>query len=769
MTTARTHAPVAVSPHRAMVAEVLRRHWGFDTLRPLQGESIEATLSGRDVLTVLPTGGGKSLCFQVPPLVSGRCTLVLSPLIALMRDQVAALKLAGVPAGAIHGHSREDELDELRTMARDGTLRLLYIAPERLLSARYLDFVRRLSPGAVAIDEAHCISQWGHDFRPEYRRLAELRTLLPGVPIGAYTATATPRVREDIAEQLHLRHPAVLVGTFDRPNLTYRIVPRMDVTRQIAECLARHRSPDGQTQAAIVYCLSRKDTERVAESLRGMRFNAASYHAGMDARGRDRVSADFRDEKLDVVVATIAFGMGIDRGDVRAVIHATMPKSIEHYQQETGRAGRDGLPAECLLLYSAADVVKWKRIISEPGERDGETIEPDAAVVEAQLALLNQMHGVASGARCRHRSLSAYFGQEYPRDDCGACDVCLGELAEVPGSQTIARKILSCVARCEQRFGAGHVADVLLGSRRESVLARGHEKLSTFGLLHHLERDRLMNYIHQLIDAGDLARSEGEYPCLLLTERSREILRDQRQVRLLEPRLIATRTAKERRATEPAEPLSPAESRLFERLRALRRELAEARGVPPYVVLGDATLDELARVRPASTATLVQVRGIASKKAEEFGPPVLAAIAEFCREEGLALDSRPGSRPFRAAEEAAPPRLSEGASAAIELFRRGMSVDDVAAALGVRPSTARGYLEQFIRADRPAVITPWIPASDYDRVAAAHARVGGRTLRPVFEALEGEVSFDLIRLVLAHREALAAEPPPEHPPSGTTG
>jgi ATP-dependent DNA helicase RecQ len=745
---------VSVSPAGSTVAEVLRRHWGFDTLRPLQGESIDATLAGRDVLTVLPTGGGKSLCFQVPPLVSGRLTVVVSPLIALMRDQVAGLTLAGVPAGAIHGHSREDELDALHAMANDGSLRLLYIAPERLLSSRTAELLRRLNPGAFAIDEAHCISQWGHDFRPEYRQLAELRMRFPGVSVGAYTATATPRVREDIAAQLRLRDPEVLVGTFDRPNLTYRILPRVDPIKQIAECLNRHRTPDGHVQAAIVYCLSRKETERVAEALRDQRFDASAYHAGMNGRARDRVSADFRDEKLDIVVATVAFGMGIDRGDVRAVIHATMPKSIEHYQQETGRAGRDGLPAECLLLHSAADVVKWKQLMTRPLD-DGEGfLDPDPSVLAAQSALLNQMHSLASGARCRHRSLSAYFGQDYAPDDCGACDVCLGELMSVPEAQTIARKIMSCVARCEQRFGAGHVAEVLLGSRRETVLARGHDKLSTFGLLHHLERDRLMNYINQLIDAGDLARSEGDYPVLTLTSASLEVLKNQREARLVEPRLIATRSAKERRATEKAEPLAPVEQRLFDALRLLRRELAEARGVPPYVVFSDATLEELCRVRPSSVGTLVGIKGIGARKSEEFGPAVLARIAEFCREEGVALDAAEGSRSRRAViEEASPHRLSAGGVEAAAMFRRGSSVDDVCSALNVRPSTARGYLEQFIRTEKPASITQWIPASDYSRIAQTHERLGGKTMRPIFDALGGEVPFDLIRLVLAHREA----------------
>jgi ATP-dependent DNA helicase RecQ len=743
------------------VPEVLQRYWGFDTLRPLQGEAIQATLAGRDVLTVLPTGGGKSLCFQVPPMVSGRLTLVVSPLIALMRDQVAGLRLAGVPAGAVHSHTSDREAADVRAGLLDGTLRLLYVSPERLLQPRFMDFVRRLGVGAVAIDEAHCISQWGHDFRPEYRRLADLRLSLPGVPIGAYTATATPRVRADIIQQLRLVDPVELVGTFDRPNLTYRVQPKIDPVRQAADALRRHRG-----QAGIVYCLSRKDTESMADALTALNLPAAAYHAGMDPDRRTRVSELFRSEKLDIVVATVAFGMGIDRGDVRCVIHAALPKSVEAYQQETGRAGRDGLPAECLLLYSGSDAARVRALITRPREPSGaggEEPEPDPAVIEAQLALLARMQSFAAGARCRHRALSEYFGQEHAPANCGACDLCLGELEDVPDAQTIARKALSCVARVEQTgrpCGAGHIADVLIGSRAKTVLARGHDRLSTFGLLRHLGKERLMNYLAQLVDAGLLARDEGEYPVLTLTAAGVEVLRDQRPARLVEAKAIveAAVGSSRRRGAAADRPHTPAEAALVDDLREFRRSLAESRGVPPYVVFNDVTLDELARVRPASLETLAGVHGIGTAKLEQYGPAILEAVAHAARTHGLALDAEPGSRPRTLSAAPVEPRLRAGASAAIPMFRRGSTVEEVSAALGVRPSTAISYLEDFVRQERPADIGPWVDRATSARVLEAADRLGGKLLRPVFDACGGEVDYTIIRVVLAHREALRESP-----------
>lgn len=516
-----------------LIAASVKKHWGFDALRPLQAEAIAASVAGRDALVVLPTGGGKSLCYQVPPLVTGRLTLVVSPLIALMQDQVAGLRLAGVPAAALHGHVSADESREVRDLVKRNELRLLLVAPERLMTSAFLAWLAN-SPGgvgAIAIDESHCISQWGHDFRPEYRRLAELREVFPEVSMQAYTATATPRVRADIINQLGLRDPVELVGVFDRPNLTYRVVPRGGddaLADQAAEVIKRHAG-----QGAIVYCISRKDTAALAGGLCARGIDAKAYHAGMDARTRGRVSDDFRNEHLNTVVATIAFGMGIDRSDVRAVIHVAMPQTIEHYQQETGRAGRDGLPAECVMFYSAGDVERWKRIYTRPSE-DGS--EPDPAALSAKIELLGHMRRLAGGMRCRHRALSEYFGQTYGGSPagCGACDVCMGERAALESADEIAKKILSCVARVKERFGAAHVADVLMGKRAARVVQYGHDSLSTFGLLAGMPKTHIVSYVNQLLDLGVLERTDDEFPVLRLNAGSWEVMRGQRSAELRE-------------------------------------------------------------------------------------------------------------------------------------------------------------------------------------------------------------------------------------------
>ncbi|MGD9690034.1 MAG: RecQ family ATP-dependent DNA helicase [Phycisphaerales bacterium] len=651
-------APEGVASLDARIAHAVRAMWGFDTLRPLQRESIAAALAGRDSLTVLPTGGGKSLCFQVPPLITGRLTVVVSPLIALMKDQVDGLRVAGYPAAALHSHLSDPERRDAMERVRAGEIRLLLVSPERLLMSGFVSWVRGVGVGALAIDEAHCISQWGHDFRPEYRRLAELRDMLPGVPLHAYTATATPRVQQDIVQQLRLKSPAVLIGTFDRPNLTYRVLPRIDRTRQVADAVQRHRG-----SAAIVYCISRKETEALAADLRGQGIDARAYHAGLTPAERTRTSELFRKERLDVVVATVAFGMGIDRGDVRLVVHAGMPKSIEHYQQETGRAGRDGLPAECLLLYSSSDGAKWRTIL----ERSAAEHESPEEVVSAQLELLGQMQRLASGARCRHAAISAYFGQTMPAageegvggGGCAACDVCLNELERIPDAHVTAQKILSAVARCGQNLGARHVIDVLRGRRAARVLEREHDRLSVFGLLAGVTDQQVASYVDQLIDAGDLARTSGEFPVLRLTGASMQVLRSERQAVLVEPRaaLEAAAAEEERRparksgAGAGARALSPAERGLFEALRALRRAIAEEMSVPPFVVFGDVTLEEMCRARPGGREALACIRGVGARKLEAFGHRFLTLIGEHCRASGLALDVESGTRSRRVAAQ----------------------------------------------------------------------------------------------------------------------
>ena len=571
----------------------------------------------------MPTGGGKSLCYQVPPELAQRTDIVVSPLISLMKDQVDGLRECGYPAAALYSGMTPEELRRTEEQMLEGRFRLVFVAPERLLTPRFLQLIERLEIRAFAIDEAHCISHWGHDFRPEYRQFASLKKRFPQASVHAYTATATERVRADIAAQLRLRDPAILVGTFDRPNLVYRIVPRVDARAQVLEVLQRHRR-----QAAIVYCISRKDTESMASFLQANQLRAAFYHAGMEAEERRRTQDDFAAEDLDVVAATVAFGMGIDRSDVRCVIHAAMPKSIEHYQQETGRAGRDGLEAECVLLYSAADVLRWESLI----EKSAGDAEAAPEIIAASRQLLDHVRRLCSGVHCRHRKLSEYFGQEYLKPTCEACDVCLNEVEGLADATVTAQKILSCVARAGEHFGAEHIVDVLLGASTDRIRRWHHEELSTYGLMKGTARPALTNMLYQLIDDGLLERTTDERPVLRLTDASREVLRGNRSVQLLQPKTKVKKTRFDEKSWESVD------AGLFETLRNLRRQLADERRVPAYVLFSDATLRDMARVRPGSPNALLGIRGVGERKLADLGERFLEIIETYCRENRLPLD-----------------------------------------------------------------------------------------------------------------------------------
>ena len=616
----------------ADILGTVRRYWGFSELRPLQEQAIRAGLERRDSLVVMPTGGGKSLCYQVPTELARRTDIVVSPLISLMKDQVDGLRECGYPAAALYSGLPLDAARKTEAEIVAGRYRLVFVAPERLLTPRFLQLIERLQVRAFAVDEAHCISHWGHDFRPEYRRLAELKSRFPQASVHAYTATATERVRADIAEQLRLQNPAVLVGTFDRPNLVYRIVPRLDARTQALEVLRRHPG-----DAAIVYCISRKDTEAMAEVLQANRLRAAFYHAGMEADDRRRTQDAFAAEEIDIVVATVAFGMGIDRSDVRCIIHAAMPKSIEHYQQETGRAGRDALEAECVLLYSAADVIRWESLI----EKSAAEASAPREVIAAASELLEHMRRLCTGFHCRHRKLSEYFGQEYAKPSCGACDICLNEVEGVADATVTAQKILSCVARAGERFGAEHIVDVLLGADTERVRRWHHEQLSTYGLMKGTNRKALTNMLYQLLDDGLLERTNEERPVLRLNDSSWAVLRGKRAVRLLQPKTEIRKTRFDKESWEGVD------RGLFESLRTLRRKVAEERDVPAYVLFSDATLRDMARVRPGSAAAFLNVRGVGEHKLADLGQRFLELIAIYCRANGLRLDTGAGSRSRR--------------------------------------------------------------------------------------------------------------------------
>ena len=595
--------------------DILERYWGYSSFRPLQQEAMDAVLAGRDSLLVLPTGGGKSLCFQAPAIAREGLAIVVSPLISLMKDQVDTLVGNGVAAACYNSSMPSERKSEVSRGVRDGKYRLLYVAPERLVGDGgdgFLSMLESKPVSFVAIDEAHCISQWGHDFRPEYRQLARLRERWPSVSLHAYTATATARVRKDIIAQLGLRDAAEMVGSFDRPNLVYRVLARSTLKAQILEVLERHRG-----QAGIIYCTSRKEVDNLSQWLNDTGWRARPYHAGLPDNERHRNQDAFLNEEVDLVVATVAFGMGIDRSDVRFVVHAGAPQSLEHYQQESGRAGRDGLEAECVLIASGADFLKWRVMLEKNGEMS-----------DARRGLLRDMERYAASVGCRHKRLVGYFGEAFSKDDCGACDYCLGELETVTDAVTVARKILSCVARVGQRFGAAHVANVLRGSDSEQVRSRGHHELSVFGLMKDATIDEMRGYIDQLLAHGLLQQGGDEYPILQLSAEGLALLKDA----TAEPALSLARQKRPdknrlpKRARVETESWEGVDRDLFERLRAMRLQVARKRGVPPYVIFHDTTLREIARLKPTTMDALRLVYGVGARKADDLGERVLQEV-----------------------------------------------------------------------------------------------------------------------------------------------
>jgi len=606
------------------IAKILKRHWGYDEYLPLQREAIACTLAHRDSLVVLPTGGGKSLCFQVPAVRMPGMALVVSPLISLMKDQVDALVDCGVAAGCLHSGQTAEERDVVVEQILGGQLDLLYVSPERLMMNGFLAFVKQRALSFLAIDEAHCVSMWGHDFRPEYRQLGRLREQFPGVSIHAYTATATQHVRNDIIEQLHLAAPEILVGSFDRPNLIYSVERRSDVLRQVRRVLDRHRN-----ESVIVYCIRRADVDDLAERLREAGYLAAAYHAGLPDDERSRVQDAFTREEVDIIVATVAFGMGIDKSNVRAVIHAWMPKSLEHYQQESGRAGRDGLEADCVLLHGSGDYGAWKYLIEQS--------ESDEAI-EIAMAKLGDMADYAAGVTCRHRAIVRYFGQDLEGENCNACDVCLGDLQLAEDAQLLAQKILSCIYRLDQRYGADYTAGVLAGSREQRILDAGHDGLSTYGLLADQSRRQVRDWIEQLVGQGYLEK-RGEFAVLRITQKGWQAIRGEDTPRLLRPVKRDAKRAVRQRAVDSWEGV---DFGLFEELRGLRREIARRNHVPAYIIFGDAALRDMARSRPTTIEAFHRVTGVGNAKARKYGAEFIAAIDAFVSHEAPTGANRDG-------------------------------------------------------------------------------------------------------------------------------
>ncbi|HEY2124395.1 MAG TPA: DNA helicase RecQ [Chthoniobacterales bacterium] len=589
----------------------LKKHFGYDEFRPLQEEIIRDALAGRDVFALMPTGGGKSLCFQLPALLRDGLTLVVSPLISLMKDQVDSMQTSGIAATFLNSALDGDEARARLRGLYQGEHHLLYVAPERLMLETFLEKAKQWKVAQIAIDEAHCISEWGHDFRPEYRQLAHLREHFPGVPIMALTATATDRVRQDILQQLQLRDARCYVASFNRPNLAYRVLPKKDPYEQIL-ALVRSR-PD---ESGIIYCASRKTADSLAQKLAADGIKAKPYHAGLEAKERARNQDLFRRDDARVITATIAFGMGVNKPNVRFVVHYDLPKNIEGYYQETGRAGRDGLPADCVLLFNAGDVVKQKRFIEEKNA-------DEQIIAREQLRV---MVGYAETSQCRRATLLRYFGEEFPHRSCDGCDNCLNPRETFDGT-VHAQKFLSCVHRVQAKhgfgFGLNHIVEILTGGDTEAIRQRGHDQLSTFGIGADVSRKDWQALGRELVQLGLVAAAPGKFATLQVTAAGMQALRQRSSIVLTKPFDSAETKRPKRRAGDV-----PCDEILFEKLRLLRRTLADERNVPAYVIFSDATLREMARILPTTPEAFERVPGVGERKLKDFGRTFTEAVAQ---------------------------------------------------------------------------------------------------------------------------------------------
>ncbi len=589
---------------------ILSDIFGYDEFRGDQEAAINAALNRQDSLVLQPTGGGKSICYQIPALLLDGVTLVVSPLIALMQDQVAALHQLGIEAAFLNSTLSGDEQSDVYRRLASGEIKLLYVAPERLVQMHTIQRLQSLNVGLIAIDEAHCVSQWGHDFREDYLSLGQLAEHFPGVPRMALTATATSDVREEIIEQLRLVDPKRFVAGFDRPNIRYEVQAKIDAKRQLATFLADHRDAAG-----IIYCMSRKKTESTAEWLQKQGFNALPYHAGLDSKMRAHHQHRFVSEDSVIIVATIAFGMGIDKPDVRFIVHLDLPKSMESYYQETGRAGRDGEPSVAWMVYGLQDVVRLRQMVeSSPA---GELRKRNDRMK------LDSLLGWCEVTECRRRSLLAYFGDEQ-LEDCGNCDVCIAPPDVFDGTE-VAQKILSTVYRTGQRFGAVHVIDVLMGKDTEKVQQHGHADLSVFGIGAELGQQQWRSILRQLVVVGLLKVDSAGYGALQLSEASRPLLRGEVDLPLRRDLLV---TRAEKKAKRKGADVAVEDQGLFDALRDCRKQLAEEHDVPPYVIFHDATLKQMAADKPRSESALIEISGVGQTKLERYGPAFLEVIGE---------------------------------------------------------------------------------------------------------------------------------------------
>jgi ATP-dependent DNA helicase RecQ len=700
--------------------QVLKQYFGYDQFRPLQAEIIEMALAGNDGLVLMPTGGGKSVCFQVPTMVMSGITIVISPLIALMKDQVQSLTANGISAAFVNSSLSADEIYAIEQKALSGELKLLYISPEKLFTNNYLEFLKRLNITLFAIDEAHCVSTWGHDFRPEYTKLNILKKTFPNIPLLALTATADRVTRKDILTQLGVPEAKVYISSFDRPNLSLTVLPGRGRLKVMVDFITKKPNQPG-----IIYCLSRRNTEDVADSLRKAGINALHFHAGMDTASRSKVQDKFIKDHVQVIVATIAFGMGIDKSNVRWIIHYSLPSNVESFYQEIGRAGRDGVKADTLLFYTYADLIVRQDMIHKS--------ELPAAMKEVQHAKLDRMTQYANAEICRRRILLSYFNEEVTKD-CGNCDVCKNPPVRIDAT-VLAQKVLSVVYRTKEKVAMGMLIDILRGSNNRKIIENDYHNLKTFGAGKDLKMEEWADYIQQMLNSGvmDIAYDEGH--SYKLNNRSNAILFDGTKVQLV--RYVAYNEKNAKKAEEDL-PLARSKKEvvkdaLFEKLRTLRKEIADEKDIPAFVVFSDATLSDMAQKRPINKIQMLAVSGVGDQKFVQYGERFIAEIISFSRESGTKTTGLTYIETH-------------------ELYKKGLSPAEIAMSRGMNEVTIYSHLAKLYedgeKIDLKKLIKPEV-TSEILNAAKAIGIKKGDALKPLFEAMDEKYEYGLIRLALA--------------------
>ena len=716
--------------------EQLKAYFGFDRFLPLQEEIIAKVLDKRDTLVLMPTGGGKSLCYQLPALRFKGLTLVVSPLIALMKDQVDGLRANGVPAGLLNSTLTQEEATLVQDQARQGKIKILYVAPERLALPGFQRFLQSLDVSLIAIDEAHCISEWGHDFRPDYRNLKGLRKDFPGVPVIALTATATKPVREDIVNQLGLAEPEIFISSFNRPNLTYTIQPKTEPLGSLLHLLEKH-----QGGSAIIYRFSRKLTEETALELSERGFSALPYHAGLERDLRRETQEKFIRDQVQIVVATIAFGMGIDKPDVRLVVHYDLPKTVEGYYQETGRAGRDGLPSDCVLFYSYGDRSKQEYFISQ--------IEDDEERDKARTKL-DQILALCDLQTCRRAYLMEYLGESWPKTDCGGCDICLLPREEFDATE-IAQKILSAAIRTGERFGVNYLVDVLRGAANKAVRIRGHRELPVFGISKGIDADELKEMVRSLVTNGLLAQRGSGYPTLVVSAQGRKFLNSREKLSLTRPKQAAPVL----QATSGPDRETAYDTRLFDELAALRLEIATDREVPAYQIFGNKSLQQMAFHMPRNEAEFSRISGVGDAKLRDFSERFLKVINEYMQANGqsAAVEQVPVNAPKKRIRG-----ISMSIRETVDLISQNRSLDEVAEQRGISETTIRNHLERFVQEGGKIDLDHLMPSDvRRSRIEAAFKEMGEARLTPVRDALGDDYTWEelaVVRLALRQGQSL---------------